>query len=140
MSRANETRKSAWRATSLLITAAAIAGLPQARAADAPTDWASYNRTLTSERYVPFDQINRSNVAGLKQVCVYDLNVDTSFQTGPLVIGLTLYGTTDTDTFAIDAGTCAQKWRGQEENPSPPPGQPRARLPPFPRVPRQPGR
>jgi alcohol dehydrogenase (cytochrome c) len=85
------------------------------RAADAITDWPSYNRTLTSERYVPLDQINRANVAGLKQVCVYDLNVDTSFQTGPIVIGRTLYGTTETDTFAIDAGTCQQKWRVHEE-------------------------
>ena len=61
-------------------------------AADAPvTDWPSYNRTLTSERYVPFDQINKTNVARLRQLCVYDLNVDTSFQTGPLVIDRTLF-------------------------------------------------
>ena len=79
-----------------------------------PTDWPSYNRTLTSERYVPFDQINRGNVSGLKQLCVYDLGIDTSFQTGPLVIGRTLYGTTEMDTFAIDADTCQQKWRVHE--------------------------
>src|SRR6267142_3628525 len=104
------------------ILSAAVAGstallgagmfLASSRAADAPamTDWPSYNRTLTSERYVPFDQINKTNVAGLKQLCVYDLGLDTSFQTGPVVIGRTLYGTTDTDTFAIDAATCQQKW------------------------------
>src|ERR1700704_5439864 len=87
------------------------------RAADAPamTDWPSYNRTLTSERYVPFDQINKTNVAGLKQLCVYDLGIDTSFQTGPIVIGRTLYGTTEMDTFAIDAGTCQLKWRVHED-------------------------
>ena len=79
-----------------------------------PTDWPSYNRTLTSERYVPFDQINRGNVSGLKQLCVYDLGIDTSFQTGPLVIGRTLYGTTEMDTFAIDADTCQPKWRVHE--------------------------
>ncbi|HYM17523.1 MAG TPA: PQQ-binding-like beta-propeller repeat protein [Micropepsaceae bacterium] len=84
------------------------------RAAETVTDWPSYNRTLTSERYVPLDQINKANVAQLTQVCVYDLDVDTSFQTGPIVIGRTLYGTTDTDTFAIDAGTCQQKWRVHE--------------------------
>src|SRR6266702_7080156 len=82
------------------------------RAADAPvTDWPSYNRTLTSERYVPFDQINRTNVAGLRQLCVYDLGIDTSFQTGPIVIGRTLYGTTEMDIFAIDAAPCPPKWR-----------------------------
>src|SRR5450432_1472625 len=86
-------------------------------AADGPlvTDWPSYNRTLSSERYVPLDQINKTNVAGLKQLCVYDLGLDTSFQTGPIVIGRTLYGSTEMDTFAIDAATCQQKWRVHED-------------------------
>jgi PQQ-dependent dehydrogenase (methanol/ethanol family) len=99
--------------------AAALAGAAalSSRAADTPatSDWPSYNRTLTSERYVPLDQINKTNVAALKQLCVYDLGVDTSFQTGPIVIGRTLYGTTDTDTFAIDAATCQPKWRVHED-------------------------
>jgi len=98
-----------------LAAAAAIIEAPS-RAADATiSDWPSFNRTLTSERYVPFDQINKSNVAGLKQLCVYDLGIDTSFQTGPIVIGRTLYGTTEMDIFAIDAATCQQKWRVHEE-------------------------
>jgi len=89
------------------------------RAADSPvTDWPSYNRTLTSERYVPFDQINKTNVARLKQLCVYDLDVDTSFQTGPLVIDRTLYATTDKEILAIDADTCQLKWRVREDGPS----------------------
>jgi len=29
-------------------------------------DLPSYNRTLASERYVPFDQINKTNVTNLK--------------------------------------------------------------------------
>ena len=101
----------------VVLAGAAVFALSQTRAADAPTitDWPSYNRTLNSDRYVPFDQINKTNVAGLKQLCVYDLGVDTSFQTGPVVIGRNLYGTTDTDTFAIDAGTCQQKWRVHED-------------------------
>ena len=91
-------------------------------AAQAPdalaTGWPSYNRTLSSERYVPFDQINSTNVSRLKQLCVYDLNVDTSIQTGPIVIDRTLYATTDKEIFAIDAETCEQKWRVREEGPS----------------------
>jgi PQQ-dependent dehydrogenase (methanol/ethanol family) len=90
-----------------------------ARAADTVVkDWPTYNRTLTSERYAPLDQINRSNVSRLKQLCVYDLNVDTSFQTGPIVIGRTLYATTDKEILAIDAETCQQKWRVREEGSS----------------------
>src|SRR5438874_3351822 len=86
------------------------------RAADTvTTDWPSYNRTLTSERYAPLDQINRTNASRLKQLCVYDLNVDTSFQTGPIVVGGILYATTDKEILAIDAETCQQKWRVREE-------------------------
>jgi alcohol dehydrogenase (cytochrome c) len=95
------------------------ASIVTTRAADAPvTDWPSYNRTLTSERYVPFDQINKTNVSRLKQLCIYDLNVDASFQTGPIVIGRTMYATTDKEIMAIDADTCQQKWRVREEGPS----------------------
>ena len=83
------------------------------------TDWPSYNRTLTSERYAPLDQINKGNVARLKQLCVLDLDVDVSFQTGPIVIGRTMYVTADRDTLAIDALTCQQKWRTREDGASP---------------------
>jgi alcohol dehydrogenase (cytochrome c) len=89
-----------------------------ARAADPQSDWPSYNRTLSSDRYAPFDQINRTNVSRLKQLCIYDLNVDISFQTGPIVIGRTLYATTDKEILAIDAETCQQKWRVREDGPS----------------------
>jgi alcohol dehydrogenase (cytochrome c) len=84
----------------------------------ASTDWPSYNRTPTSERYAPLDQIHRNNVSNLKSLCVFDLNVDTNFQTGPIVIGGTMYATTDKDLIALDAATCQQKWRVGEEGPS----------------------
>ena len=112
------------RRTASTIAAAVLVGVGGAciAAAQAPdalaTGWPSYNRTLSSERYVPFDQINSTNVSRLKQLCVYDLNVDTSIQTGPIVIDRTLYATTDKEIFAIDAETCEQKWRVREEGPS----------------------
>ena len=105
------------RATMVLVILGAC--LTTVRAADTPgTDWPYHNRNLTSDRFVPLAQINKSNVSRLKQLCVYDLNIDTNFQTGPLVIGRTLYGTTDKEIFAIDAETCQQKWRVREEGPS----------------------
>ena len=78
----------------------AVTGIMAARASiraadDAAAGWPSYNRTLTSDRYSPLDQINRSNVGKLKQLCVFDLGVDVSFQAGPIVIGRVLYATTD---------------------------------------------
>jgi alcohol dehydrogenase (cytochrome c) len=82
--------------------------------AAAAADWPGYNRTLTSERFSPLTAIDRTNVAGLRPVCTYDLAIDTSFQTGPIVIGRMLYGTTEKETFAIDADTCREKWRVRE--------------------------
>jgi alcohol dehydrogenase (cytochrome c) len=108
-----------WMILAAFVLVAAGALTARARAADGPTTgWPSYNRTLTSERYAPFDQINRNSVSRLKQLCVYDLNVDTSFETGPIVIDRTLYATTDKELFAIDAETCQQKWRVREDGPS----------------------
>ena len=108
------------RAVGASLTALGIIVAPAfIRAADeAATGWPSYNRTLTSERYAPFDQINRSNVGRLKQLCVFDLGVDASFQTGPIVIGRMLYATTDKEIFALDADTCGLKWRVREDGPS----------------------
>src|SRR5690349_23375592 len=102
----------------LLLT---LAGSVAALAAEGPatTDWPSYNRTLTSERYAPLDQINKNNVARLKQMCVYDLNVDANFQAGPIVVGRTMYVTADREILAIDAATCQEKWRVREESPAP---------------------
>src|SRR5690349_545213 len=100
-----------------VVLVGSIAGL---RGADTtPTDWPSYNRTLTSERYSPLDQINKSNVARLKQVCVYHLNADVNSQAGPIVIGRTMYVTADREILAIDAATCQEKWRVREDSPAP---------------------
>lgn len=76
-----------------------------------PGDWVSYNRTLAGDRYSPLKAIDRSNVAGLQQVCSYALPEVTSLQTGPIVIGGMMYFTTDTISYAINASTCAEKWK-----------------------------
>lgn len=74
-------------------------------------DWSSYNRTLTGERFSPLAEINRANVARLHEVCSYTLPEVTSLQTGPLVVNGTMYFTTDTISYAIDASSCAEKWK-----------------------------
>lgn len=88
---------------------------PATPVASQGSDWPSYNRTLTSERFAPVDQITAANVSRLRVACTYDLGIDTSFQTGPIVVGRTLYGTSEKETFAIDAATCAEKWRVKED-------------------------
>ena len=93
--------------TIVYAVAATTVWLATPRAADpVPGDWPSFNRTLTSERYAPFDQINRSNVARLKELCVYDFNVSTGFEPGLIMIGRTMYATTDKEILALDAETC----------------------------------
>jgi alcohol dehydrogenase (cytochrome c) len=98
-----------------LVTAAATL-LPVVSAQTvSPKDWPSFNRTLDGKRYAPQAEITPANAASLKEVCRYDLNLQTSFQTGPVVLGGVMYVTTGHDTIALDAETCAEKWRTHEE-------------------------
>ncbi len=104
------------RLTSLLCAAALLALAPAAASA-ADGDWPSFNRTLTSERYAPLGEINLKTVKGLKVLCAYDTGGEASFQSGLLEVGGALYGTTGSDTFALDPDTCAQIWRVKEAIP-----------------------
>lgn len=104
-----------WR-WSMALSLAGIAafGVAPSWAQQSGTDWPSYNRTLMSDRYAPLDEINTGNVAKLHPICTYDIGMQTEFETGPLVVGDTLYATTETDIIAIDANTCQEKWRTHE--------------------------
>lgn len=86
-----------------------------ASAAAAAHDWPSYNRTPTGERFSALKQINTSNVSELRVLCTYDTGVKTSFQSGLIEVRGVIYGTTEMDTFALDASDCAQKWRVHED-------------------------
>ncbi len=81
-------------------------------------DWAAYNRSLAGERYSPLRQITTANVSRLRPVCTFDSKERLSFQTGPIVIDGTLYFTTDTNTYAIDAATCAVRWKQRTSQPA----------------------
>ena len=77
----------------------------------APGDWTTFNRTLAGDRFSPLTEIDRSNVARLGVVCRYELPEVTALQTGPIVVGGTMFFTTDTISYAIDAATCTERWR-----------------------------
>ncbi len=81
------------------------------QAAVAAGDWPAYNRTLAGDRFSPLDEITRANVAQLAAVCSYMLPEVSSLQTGPIVVAGTMYFTTETRSYAIDAATCAEKWK-----------------------------
>ena len=79
--------------------------------ANSDADWPGYNRSHAGDRFSPLRQINTTNASRLRSVCTYDAKERVAFQTGPLVVRGTLYFTTDTNTYAIDAGTCALRWK-----------------------------
>lgn len=74
-------------------------------------DWATYNGPLRGTRFSPLREINTANVSRLRPVARFDLGVTTSFQTGPVVIGGTMFLTTATRTYAIDGATGRKKWQ-----------------------------
>src|SRR5580692_13023607 len=64
----------------------AAAPAPAAPSSPAATDWPSYNKTLTSERFSDLSQINTKNVAKLKVLCDYDTGRLTAMETGLLMV------------------------------------------------------
>ena len=92
---------------------------PTAGARDARGDWPAFNRTLAGDRFSPLTEIDRANVSRLAVVCRYALPEVTALQTGPIVVNGTMYFTTDTISYAIDAGTCAERWRSVRHSPTP---------------------
>jgi len=80
-------------------------------AADAATDnWLMYNKGYRGERYSRLAQIDTSNAATLRPVCMYQLGELGTFETGPVMYRGMVYVTTHLSTYAIDATTCRKIW------------------------------
>jgi alcohol dehydrogenase (cytochrome c) len=109
------THRSAWGTSGLFALSATILalGVTPARAAFS-SDWPSVNNRLEADRFAAQSEITPENVRRLVPLCVYDFGRATSFQTGPIVVDGIVYLTTDFDTVALDADTCAVKWRTTE--------------------------
>jgi alcohol dehydrogenase (cytochrome c) len=73
-----------------------VAALPLPAAAatssEMASDWPSYNRTLSSDRYSPLKQINKTNVGNLKVLCTYDVGGFGAFESGLLMVDNALIG------------------------------------------------
>jgi alcohol dehydrogenase (cytochrome c) len=83
-------------------------------APDTGKDWPSYNKTLSSDRFVSLDEINRSSVGRMKVLCTFDTGTYTGFNTGLIEIDGRLLFASEYDTFAIDANDCHLLWRTHE--------------------------
>lgn len=91
------------------------ADIPAYKAAkgdNSPSDWTSYGRSTAGDRYSPFDQINRSNVAQLELAWSYRTGRgDGVDQNTPLQIGDTVYTCTPTNVIAaLDTDTGKPRW------------------------------
>ena len=108
-------------ALAALGAAAACAPCAMAASPAAPVgDWPAYNRTLAGDRYSPLAQFTPENAGQLTLRCAYTLPEVVSFQTGPLVVGGTMYFTTYEGSYAIDAANCREKWSRHDKSSAPP--------------------
>jgi alcohol dehydrogenase (cytochrome c) len=73
--------------------------------------WPNYNNGLDGQRYSTLTQLTPRNISKLRSVCEIILGEVSSFQSGILVIGETLYVTTPHLTVALDALSCRARWR-----------------------------
>src|SRR5688500_20186219 len=69
--------------------------------------WPSYNRTLDGQRYSPLTEITPQNGANLKPACEMTVGEEGGFQTGPAVVGDTMFLTTAHTTDAMNAASGA---------------------------------
>ena len=97
------------------IAASPVADAPSASAT--ATDWPSYNRTVSSDRYSQLSEINTQNVGRLKVLCTYDVAEYSAFESGLIMVENALIGTTVFDIFSLNPATCALNWRTHEVYP-----------------------
>jgi alcohol dehydrogenase (cytochrome c) len=90
--------------------AQAPAPVPQSEASPG-AQWLSYNNRLDGQRFSPLKEITPANVKRLGEVCRVQVDGPTSFHSGLVVVDGTIFTSTGRETVAIDAATCALRWR-----------------------------
>ncbi|WP_164932010.1 PQQ-binding-like beta-propeller repeat protein [Janthinobacterium sp. 17J80-10] len=84
---------------------------PGLQAAAPDQGWAMYNKNYDGQRFSGLGEITSRNVHGMKEICRIKIARGGSFHTGPLVVDGVMYVTTPRSTIALDARTCALRWR-----------------------------
>lgn len=90
-----------------LVFSAAVA----AQEASPGANWPSYNNSFDGQRYSALKQINLANAAQLGEVCRVQIDGPTSFHGGLVVRDGVIYTGTARETVALDATSCALKWK-----------------------------
>lgn len=75
-------------------------------------NWLTFNKGERGYRYSALTQLTPANVGQLALRCRFDTGeVNVPFRSGPVVYNGVMLVTTRLATFAIDANTCAWKWK-----------------------------
>lgn len=100
------------RAVSLLgaLALAAVTTSP-AREATPGSQWLSNNNQLDGQRFSPLKEITAANASQLHEVCRVQIDGPTTFHAGLVVVDGVIYTNTGLQTVAIDATTCAVRWK-----------------------------
>src|SRR3984957_9699109 len=89
-------------------TCAAICG---AQETSPGAQWLSYNNHLDGQRFSPLKEITPANAMQLGEVCRVQIDGPTSMHSDLIVVDGGIYTGTGRETVAINATTCAVRWR-----------------------------
>ncbi len=79
------------------------------------TEWPSFGRDYTNQRYSPLTQINTGSVGGLKLAWSYATGIDKGFETSPVIVDGVMYISTSLGhTIALEARTGRKLWEHVE--------------------------
>ena len=97
-----------------LAVALALAPLAISQLAAAPAigpQWPTYNNRLNGQRYSPLKEITPANAARLGEVCRVQVDGPAPFHSALIVVDGVIYANSARETVAVDATTCALRWR-----------------------------
>jgi alcohol dehydrogenase (cytochrome c) len=99
---------SAW----VLSLCAVLVAAPLSGAQPTPGfQWPAVNNRLDGQRFSPLKEITPENASQLHEVCRVQIDGPTSFHAGLVVVDGVIYTSTGLQTVAIDATTCALRWK-----------------------------
>src|SRR6185503_4569691 len=95
----------------LLGILAATAPIAAAQESTPGGQWLSINNRLDGQRFSPLKEITPANAAQLGEVCRVQIDGPTTYHAGILIADGVLYTNTGRETVALDAATCAVRWK-----------------------------
>ena len=95
----------------VLLTVAGVGLAVMAQEATPGSQWPSYNNRLDGQRFSPLKEITPTNAGGLGEVCRVQIDGPTTFHAALVVVDGVIYTNTGRETVALDATTCAVRWK-----------------------------